>query len=60
MDQEDKLPITISSQGESQIFSGSFEMMEFWNLCYRFRDHSRYQFSTLLGQANSGHIYDTP
>ena len=31
MDDDDKLPITISSEGESQIFSGSFEILDFWN-----------------------------
>ena len=31
MDDEDKLPITISLEGESQIFSGSFEILDFWN-----------------------------
>ena len=31
MDDDDKLPITISSEGESQVFSGSFEILDFWN-----------------------------
>ena len=31
MDDGDKLPITISLEGESQIFSGSFEILDFWN-----------------------------
>jgi len=31
MDDDDKLPISISLEGESQIFSGSFELLEFWN-----------------------------
>ncbi len=31
MDDDEKLPITISLEGESQIFSGSFELLDFWN-----------------------------
>ena len=31
MSEEDKLPISISLEGESQVFSGSFELLEFWN-----------------------------
>ena len=31
MNEEDKLPISIGLEGESQVFSGSFELLDFWN-----------------------------
>ncbi len=31
MDDEDKLPISIEMTGESEIFTGTFELLEFWN-----------------------------
>ena len=31
MNEEDKLPISMGLEGESQVFSGSFELLDFWN-----------------------------
>ena len=31
MDDEDKLPISIETTGESEIFTGTFELLDFWN-----------------------------
>ena len=62
MNQGDKLPIAISNQGESQVFSGSFEMMEFWNdsLLSLVGIIQDINFPHNVSQANSGHIYDIP
>ena len=62
MDQEDKLPLTISNQGESEVFSGSFELMEFWNdsLISLVAIIQDINFPHYVSQANSGHIYHIP
>jgi hypothetical protein len=57
MDQEDRLPISISSQGEREVFSGSFEILDFWNdstlsLVAIVQDINTYEVS----QAASGNI----
>ena len=62
MDQEDKLPLTISNQGESEVFSGSFELMDFWNdsLLSLVAIIQDINFPHYVSQANSGHIYHIP
>ena len=57
MDQEERLPISISSQGEREVFSGSFEILDFWNdttlsLVAIVQDINTYEVS----QATSGNI----
>ena len=57
MDDEDKLPISINTQGEREVFSGSFEILDFWNdttlsLVAIVQDINTYEVS----QAASGNI----
>ena len=61
MDQEERLPISISSQGEREVFSGSFEILDFWNdttlsLVAIVQDINTYEVS----QAASGNINRIP
>lgn len=62
MEQDDKLPLTISNQGESEVFSGTFELMEFWNdsLLSLVAIIQDINFPHYVSQANSGHIYHIP
>ena len=62
MEEEDKFPLTISNQGESEVFSGSFELMGFWNdsLLSLVGIIQAIDFPYYVSQANSGHIYHIP
>jgi len=61
MEDDDKRPISISSEGESEIFSGTFELSEIWNdsllsLTAIVQDLNTYE----VKQAISGNIYRIP
>ena len=61
MEDDDKRPISISSEGESEIFSGTFELLEIWNdsllsLTAIVQDLNTYE----VTQAISGNIYRIP
>ena len=61
MGEENQLPLTISNEGETQIFSGSFELSEAWvdsmvKLIAVVQSWETYE----IFQANSGRIFNIP